>query len=444
MCLGKNPYKCSFGKTHTSVFTGKPLKRTYAILSFQKVIKRTPRRVFFTVLNMYSKGARREIVLEPQSADLNVELIEEIQGSSSERFKRYEKIFRYKMTHNLGNFHNLYEASDSIDRSFEQIMEPHLAVMKDNDFIAVSIKSEHLVNDIFIPPIQKINFKKEAFLDTVFDIAQSNSEFLLDGEFIFNIAISKNTSGTGAPETISERSHLKRSVIPITNSDNGSFFRALYLGMLKLTNPSRNIWDLNRKDSRNRQEIGAKKRAKQCEFLYSSPVTRNDLSNIQEKIGDTQIIIVDSMNTSNLIFRGPDRNKKVYLEFLDDIVDGGHYNLITNIKGYMGRCYYCDKCHKAFQEKYLHRCKNSCPSCHAQEKHDGEIILCGSCHRNFLGETCYDYHKLSGLCKHKKRCEKCEREFYANTKHECDEYRCTLCDTRYTQHPHFCHFKPLK
>ena len=137
---------------------------------------------------MASQESTRSWDTVPQ---LQYELIQEPHMRKSKRFRRSETVIGYRLKHNIGAFANPFEVSEAIDGVFEEIMHPHLDQAGDNDLVSVGIQSANLTTDIFLPPRKKAAFRREDFLDTIFNIAQSNDKFLINGEFEITILVTK-------------------------------------------------------------------------------------------------------------------------------------------------------------------------------------------------------------------------------------------------------------
>ena len=101
----------------------------------------------------------------------------------------------------------------------------------------------------------KKNIYFEPFLNSIYEISQSNQMFLLNGKLNITIRIIKSIQGSGfkrgrnlQPTTFNEASIRKRSVVVIKNSSNSCGYLALFLRSF-----------LSEKSRRDRKKIGLMK-----------------------------------------------------------------------------------------------------------------------------------------------------------------------------------------
>lgn len=83
----------------------------------------------------------------------------------------------------------------------------------------------------------------------------------------------------------------------------------------------------------------------------SQGFTLNDIYNV-ECILNIQINIVCAQSHNKIIYKGVDKDIKIYL-----FKRGNHFDVITKIKGFYGTSYYCNKCNTPYSNKDKHKCK---------------------------------------------------------------------------------------
>ncbi|CAF0802638.1 unnamed protein product [Brachionus calyciflorus] len=89
-----------------------------------------------------------------------------------------------------------------------------------------------------------------------------------------------------------------------------------------------------------------------------------EIKKIENYLKDYQITIIncDGKLDKHPIYIGEPKNKFIYLT-----ITGSHYKVITSMKAFYNRSYYCDFCKIAYQNVEKHKCKNMCNSCNRQK-----------------------------------------------------------------------------
>ena len=383
---------------------------------------------------------------------------QKVDGTTSatyiDNFKRNIHSSVYNVNHNLGSFKHLFQISTEIDNLFDSFIRPHLELCKDNDKICVDISHENLATDVFISPFRKIKYRKTDFFNALYEVAQSNQTFLLDGQLKIKVSITKAIEGSHkskyskAPQTMNEKLKKSRSVILIENDDEGCAFHSLAICINKHeleNNPRKDYhWQRIRKNIGKARTIFADGLARKCGLTLNKAVTIDDFPNIQ-KVLDYQIIIIDSKNYKNKLYIGDEKAKQVYLLHSQTIENKFHFDAIINIHGYIGMNYYCHYCFTAYNVKNSHKCNKICDKCLSNPPcSEGESLSCYDCKFTFYNKTCHDNH-LKGeksLCKTRKFCHSCLKEFHEEN-HNCDEKTCHHCGDKYYLEKHFCYLKKL-
>ena len=373
-----------------------------------------------------------------------------------ETFRRNRLRAKFKIDHNFGHFNNLFQIEKNIDYMYESFMAEQLKNFKDEDSVSVYIKHDNLQGtNIFIHPFEKRNFNKESFFNAIYEVAQSNTSFLLSGYLTLEINVTKNLKGSGdkksrVPQTKKENQTKSRSIILIENDDNGCCFHALAVAMAKqeLSKDAKYDWQCMRRDTNKFRTNFALKLAKKCGFDLNKPVKIDDLKIIERNIG-YQVIVIDDKNTSNRLFVGNYQTKRLYLSLRKTIMNEYHYDAIINIKGYMGNKFFCEYCHKGYNNYLQHKCTFICERCFQFPpcNKNSFKILCQECNFEFFGQNCYDKHReilcKNNICSNHRKCEICLQEYYGK-KHECDEKYCKICCQPYKLEKHYCYLKTIE
>ena len=126
----------------------------------------------------------------------------------------------------------------------------------------------------------------------------------------------------------------------------------------------------------------------------------------------------------------------IYLYLRDN-----HYHLITSMKGFLKKDYFCDKCLKSFKKFDRHKCNYVCRACGTAQcgrvTGGGESYECDVCHRVFKSARCYELHfepppqrprVKDSICLGVHRCKVCNKEYKtAEGPHECYTKKCMNC-----------------
>ena len=130
-----------------------------------------------------------------------------------------------------------------------------------------------------------------------------------------------------------------------------------------------------------------------------------------------------------------------------------HFDTILNLVGAAQSKFFCNYCNKRYHYVDQHECASICkcyfvtPAC----KTEGAIVKCQDCMRNFLGEHCFNYHKIVAANKAKnkkicdliKMCSICHKRFHVHRgKHECGVSYCKICRTRHSFNS-LCSMRPV-
>lgn len=218
-------------------------------------------------------------------------------------------------------------------------------------------------------------------------------------------------------------------------------YRAIHLGYIYQHHNERQVKDRFRRDT---GKVLTNMVNTFCHILEISPNEPLSMMNI-EKINDylanqvppSQIVIING-KTKTLDYKGDKANKLIIIELIDS-----HYNLITSIKAYYQRSYFCYSCWKGYKKVSEHKCEFVCNACFKSEGCNGRKIKCERCNREFSGLSCFENHKQQ-TCSAIKKCLHCEVEYTYSESHICLVYKCFKCGDIYTDSPHYCFMKPLR
>ncbi|XP_074596508.1 uncharacterized protein LOC141851659 [Brevipalpus obovatus] len=369
---------------------------------------------------------------------------------SSRTFSRTEAIQRFRIKHNLAICTSPLDVEAGVDNFFRAFLDEALINTDPRDIYSIYINSDSLNNPIFLHHSRVENRDNEAFLNALYEISQSNSTFLTHGELVIQVNIVKNLRGGGkthrAPESSdSLRAKMTRSLVLIDSSIGFCFLRALALCIYhkeKYSSSGRKTW-FSLKSSCSKQIELVRLLVEKYGIIEKEIVDPDDMKVTQAMISDYKIIVIDRHNWRNIIFKGESNGEPIYIEFDSCNALVGHFNPIINMRGYIGKSYFCDKCHTGSNDRLKHKCKSACRYCSAAEKCENEVIKtqCSDCEIIFPSNSCYLRHKDRKLCGHIRRCNKCDTEWLTRFPHECDANRCEKCDLN-VRRDHSCFIKP--
>lgn len=277
----------------------------------------------------------------------------EIQPARVTKFSKFFKVShqrQFKVEHNLQNFTNLFDIEEEMDSKFEGLVTPVISNASPNDIVFIGIANKDLNYDIFIPPCKVRRFDKQQFLNSIYEVVQSNAKFLLDGLLDVTVSVVTSVRGSGkkAPELRPDFVKRKRSIIPIytTDEERGSCgWKAIFLGMKLADGVSKNasLWEKYRLDRRSITTEGAIELARTCGFHYTDPLSADSYVHVQSILNPKYCLAIIGAETKSKIFYDPDGvGELICLEY--ETAEGGHYNLIRRCAAHMGRHFYCLNC----------------------------------------------------------------------------------------------------
>lgn len=390
--------------------------------------------------------SRRERLMNRRSKlFLEYELLQKFRPHYNKKFLRTTIVSVYNVRHNLNEIADLLQVCDEVDEFFGSLLETELKEWNPNDRFSCNIET-NADRNIYIPPQLVKNRNPQEFLNSIYEVAQSNKDVLLPEEMKIEFSIVKNPRARGWNKkkltTVPDRSRRKRSVITIRNKDNGCFFRALIVSLYSLSKPIPIVWRRVIDGRNNLQKIEAENLAARCGFSLSDPITLSDLYRIQDVLkDDVRIVVFDALDLTNKYFIGvSSTNRTAFLELIKDEDENGHYNSIINVTGYFNAREFCHGCFSSYSSG--HKCRYACEACLTVPKCvRTRPVNCDICNRQFVSDSCYQNHIVTGICDKTSLCKMCNRTWHKG--HRCAEYRCLQCFENYSEQPHWCYIKPL-
>ncbi|KAL4131304.1 hypothetical protein QTP88_008637 [Uroleucon formosanum] len=318
-----------------------------------------------------------------------------------------------------------------------------------------------LINIIVMNPSLKntisTGMKSDNFLNNLKSIISNilTSDETIDiTETTFQVQLVKIPRGSNQTKIInlSENIKTKNSIIQINNDDNLCCPRAIVVALSTQTNKilgheldSNKIKQL--KIGRKIQKDLALELCNMLTEYNEEGFTLNDIKNVELAL-DIQINVICAENLNTLIYKGDDKETKIYL-----YKNGNHFDVIKSAKGFYGSSYYCEKCDKPYQNKNKHKClknknkdKNVCKLCTDFGKRFEHLsstknrIYCEKCNRYCFNQECLDNHNY--ICNYVYKCIDCNRIVLRDTDHKyCGYSKCRNCKEYVKINEHQCYMQ---
>lgn len=360
---------------------------------------------------------------------------------------------------------NVGDVEGVLMRVFDEVLHELKADGSDDDHVSFLLNHPMLQQPILVPLRPQRLMNSEDIVEAIVKVLQSKTDLPLDGEktTIYFTRIDKPTGSGGGHlkrrynTNVSEYLKKKRGIIEINNRDELCCARAIVTAIAKIDNDEN--YDTIRRGDRGRctmqRRLAMALMAKAGLASHQGPCGPEEWILLQDalrKEGDYQLKIFCKDSFNGLVYAGPNASKVIRLWHHDH-----HFDAITSILAFYECSYYCDDCDKAYEKKIEHRrCPVRCSWCfesgQCRASVDGELINCGSCHRYFNNEQCYQNHlkqkgdgrhKASSICDQLKRCGECKREYRTQKGHECGLKRCQTCKVDYHGDDHECFIQPI-
>ena len=259
----------------------------------------------------------------------------------------------------------------------------------------------------------------------------------------------------------------KRSIVTIRNDDELCAACALAVGIahceMKANPNCRELkldYDLVKRSNRPFQKMCALELFERA-GLTPGPVGLEDLDCFQNILTDYQIKVVSARHLNTIIYCGKSNSCKVIHLYLDQ--ERGHFDVIVNMKAFVGGVYYCIDCEKSFCSNDFehHSCPGKrCGCCKQLECEDFlnknvnehyEMLTCETCKRKFFGEQCLINHRSKSntgcevdimsancICRTFRKCTDCHINLKGKQKHECGKQECHVCGNMENLSTHKC------
>ena len=381
------------------------------------------------------------------------------------RRKYHSKKFGMTATDHRVRFNNvlahrdLLESYEATHKIIYHLLEEVKEGMAPNDQVRFILRSEQLETPISLPfmPVERLT--AERVYSELERVIQSNQEFRLNDTVTIDlnhVVAPVGSGGKGKKRTtfdIDDYLDEKGSVVRIKNKDKLCLARALVVAKAKKDNdPKYN--QIRRSDRPVQREKAFD--LHEAANVPLGPCGLNEVALFQQYLTDYQIVVISGDHNNSVIYPPPSSatDEKPHLTlYLHD----NHFDVINRVPGFLGRSYFCFRCHKPYNTTTDHLCTNMCRCCRGFGcKWENDGIVCRECKRLFKSQSCYDRHRTEPIngggktvCQVIRVCEKCSKSMHINKinpkGHICGR-KCRTCGVVVTREDtdHKCYIQPLE
>ena len=123
-----------------------------------------------------------------------------------------------------------------------------------------------------------------------------------------------------------------------------------------------------------------------------------DVDEMQKKLyPEYQVVVLSASHDNAVISRSPP-TKTIGMQEVVVYHCMDHFDLITNLEGFLMSGQYCEHCEKAYSHKERHHCSGTCPYCFRSNDKcvTSTMQSCDDCGRKFRNQDCFKIHKKPG------------------------------------------------
>ena len=379
------------------------------------------------------------------------------------RRKYHSKKFGMTATDHRVRFNNvladrdLLESYEATHKIIHHLLEEVKEGMAPNDQVRFILRSEQLETPISLPFMTVERLTAERVYSELERVIQSNQEFRLNDTVTIDINHVEAPVGSGRKKrttyNIDDFLSEKGSVVRIRNEDDLCLARALVVARAKKDNDPRYRHIKNSDRPLQREKAFDLHEAANVPL---GPCGLNEAALFQQYLTDYQIVIISGDHNNSIIYPPPSSgtDEKPHLTLY---LHNNHFDVINRVPGFLGRSYFCFRCHKSYSNTTDHLCTNMCRSCRGFGcvwENDG--MVCRECKRLFKSQGCYHRHRTEPIngggktvCRVIRVCEKCGKSMHINKinskGHICGR-KCRTCGVVVTREDtdHKCYIQPLE
>ena len=364
----------------------------------------------------------------------------------------------------LNKYFNNVESVSILPKIFEAILNVCTDDFEPLDRIIIELECDGLDENIYLHVAHFEDYNIDTLLRQT-EFINSSKKFKVDETFKIKITRVSNMQGGARPKHIHatvDRNRMSNSLVSVHVGSNLCLPASLYLGKFRMTHNNKT----GEADYRTWKHLVEKQRTTRLEKLISTELLQHgftvgkmfdllDIDVLQKRIyTEFQIVVLSALHGNTVISRTPPK-KAPGMQEIVVYYSKDHYDLITNLDGYLMKGKYCDVCEKAYKDKNKHRCSGTCPYCFRSNDKCQILnsVFCNDCQRKSRNSECYQIHKEPGksgvnLCQQLFLCKDCRvfvnlTSVKKGTRHICGQFYCKTCKISAPQ-DHKCYIQPLK
>ena len=286
------------------------------------------------------------------------------------------------------------------------------------DKIKITIDHPVLSEIIELPFVFAGDLTSSMIMSEISKVVQSNKILTLDNNIIFHTLIVRYFSGGGPAKRLDDFLYKKKTIIRIKAHKENKLcaLRAIIVG--KAICDKNPLYE-NIRDSRNvYQNDTALAIAERLNFNINVEMGVNEIHQIEEYLKDYQIIVFNNELMNEIMYKGCEKEKKIFLFYHDH-----HFDVIRSLPAFYGKENYCFQCMKPYKTFINHPCNNVCKKCKVKTCVKKAFKKCESCFVLCNSEVCHFNH-LKNVCNRNKKCVTCGA--FQTFNHNCGMW-CNFC-----------------
>ena len=254
--------------------------------------------------------------------------VESVRQVCTKKFKANATRYRVQFINVLADveitsLHELHEI-------FQQILDETIGGVPPQDQVCFLLHSNQLDKPNHFPFMTADRLTMKHILAKFEQVIQSNQEFRLNDTVEINVIhVSMPIGGKGSKRsevTLEKHLEKKRSIVRIQNDDDLCMVQALVVAKAKLDNDTR---DRHIRMSNRPLQTRLAQELHQNAGIPLGPCGIEQAKLFQAYLTEYQINIVSKEYNNNIIYAGPEKDKRIYLYINDN-----HYDVITKMPGF--------------------------------------------------------------------------------------------------------------